>query len=77
MQTLINQGKFAVTLQDDAGKSANVSGTSKQIDTPLTQCGSLDVLARHLTRLRPEYGVTVRRDISDLIEQCNNYERGQ
>lgn len=44
MPTLINQGKNEMSVQDNAGSSMNDSGTCGQIDTPLTQPGSRDVL---------------------------------
>ena len=51
----------------------NSAGTGSKIDTPLTQAGSLDVLARDLARLRP--GHPAGHHISLLIEQLKNYER--
>jgi hypothetical protein len=53
--------------------SVNDTGTNSKTDTPLTQQRSLDVLARHLIRLRP--GHSAGRMISDLIQQLGNYER--
>jgi hypothetical protein len=31
--------------------------------------------ARHLTRLRPEYGFEKQGHISNLIQQCGNFEQ--
>ena len=42
----------------------------------MTHPGSLDVLARHLIRLRPSYGSRKRRYISNLAQQCEHYEPG-
>jgi hypothetical protein len=39
-------------------------------DIPLPDC------ARHLTRLRPSYGFEKQGHISNLIQQCSNYEPG-
>ena len=61
----------ASSIRDDLG--VNSARTGSKIDTPLAQPCSLDVLARHLTRLRP--GHPAGHHISVLIEQLKNYER--
>jgi hypothetical protein len=43
MQTLINQGKIEMSVQDHVGSSMNGSGTGEKIDTPLTQRRSPNV----------------------------------
>ena len=51
MPTLINKGKFEMTVQNDATSSVNDKRTCQEIGTPLTQPGSLDVLLkRNLTQ---------------------------
>jgi hypothetical protein len=60
-------------LQDGVRQSANDAGTCEKIGTYLTRSDSLDVLARHLARLRP--GHPAGQHISNLIQQLGNYER--
>jgi hypothetical protein len=53
----------------------NEAGSCARISTEMTQPGSLDVLARHLTRLRPAYSQDAQHHISNLIQQCGNFEQ--
>jgi hypothetical protein len=50
MPTLINKGKFKMTVQDDATSSVNDKRTCQEIGTPLTQPGSPNVLRDLLVR---------------------------
>jgi hypothetical protein len=54
--------------------SVNASGRYSKSDTPLTQVRSLDVLARHLTRIRPLYSREKQGHISNLIKKMRQYE---
>jgi hypothetical protein len=75
-KTSMKQGLELSELAGSGRFRVNEAGSSSQIDAQLTHPGSLDVLARHLIRLRPSYGSKQRRFISDLAEQCKNYEAG-
>ena len=57
----------------NAPERMNESGTCSPTRAKSVQASSLDVLARHLARLRP--GHPAGYHISNLIEQLKNYER--
>ena len=59
-------------LQDRANSSVNGTGSSRQIDTPLTQLRSLDVpTLRRIAQTHPKAPL-----IWTLIEQIKNYRNG-
>jgi hypothetical protein len=56
----------------DAPERMNKSATRTPADTPMTRAGSLDVLARALTRKRP--GHPREHLIKLLAQQCRNFD---
>lgn len=75
MPTLINQGKFEMSVQDHAGSSMNDSGTPREIDTPLTQASSPNVL-RDLLVKRNRVGRMSRKGkiLSNIIKMALHQE---
>jgi hypothetical protein len=61
------------TLLDRAGHLQNDARTGEPCDALLTQPRSLDVLARHLARIRPSLPREQQWDASTLEQQCKRY----
>lgn len=69
-----------MTVQDDATSGVKETGTCQEIDTSLTQDGSLAVLVmahRDLRRRRDQVGAETAegRLLSTLMEQIRNYQK--